>query len=286
MQYMNRLDAVSRSRVISCLIEGCSIRATVRVTGVSKKAVTRLLVDVGAVCSEYQDEVLRNLSCRRLELDELWGWIYCKRKNVTEEIAKKNPHAGDVWLWVGIDADTKIVASWHLGSRDLATAHEFVSDLASRLRHRVQITSDGHRPYLEAVEAAFGGDVDYAVLQKLYGADPENERRYSPAKCIGIDCRIVQGDPNPKHISTSFVERQNWSVRTSMRRYTRLSNGFSRKLENHAAAVALNYFAYNFIKIHRTLRMTPAMAAGVTTKLWEVSDLVALLEASESQRAA
>ena len=250
-------------------------------TGAAKKTVMRVLVEIGEVCADYQGRVFRNLRCKRLQLDELWSWIYCKEKNRTEEIARKNPDAGDVWLWTAIDADSKLVPSWMLGQRDLATAKEFVADLASRLSKRVQITSDGHRPYLQAIEDEFGDDVDYAQLQKIYGAPDENEKRYSPAVCIGCDMKVVTGDPDPKHVSTSYVERQNWTVRTTMRRYTRLSNGFSRKLQNHAAATALNYFAYNFIKIHRTLRVSPAMAAGVTDRLWGVNDLVALWETTE-----
>lgn len=202
--------------------------------------------------------------------------------NRTQEIALKNPDAGDIWLWVAIDADSKLIPSWMLGRRDLATARDFVGDLASRLSKRVQITSDGHRPYLDAIEGAFGSEVDFSQLQKIYGAPSDYDvRRYSPARCIGCDMKVVTGNPDPKHVSTSFVERQNWTVRTNVRRYTRLSNGFSRKLENHAAAVALNYFAYNFIKIHRTLRMTPAMAVGVTDQRWDVADLVALWEQYE-----
>jgi len=283
---MNRLDSQTRAQVISCLIEGCSIRSTVRVTGVAKKTVMRVLVEVGDVCADYQDHMFRNLRSRRLQLDEMWSWIYCKEKNRTEAIARMNPDAGDVWLWTAIDADSKLVASWRLGQRDLVTAKEFVNDLASRLSKRVQITADGHRAYLEAVEGAFGMEVDFAQLQKIYGAPSDKEaRRYSPARCIGCDLKVVTGDPDPKHVSTSFVERQNWTVRTTMRRYTRLSNGFSRKLQNHAAATALNYFAYNFIKIHRTLRMSPAMAAGVTDRLWSVEDLVALWESYEQRRA-
>jgi len=253
-------------------------------TGVAKKTVMRVLVEVGAVCADYQDRVFRNLPTRRLQVDEMWSWIYCKQKNRTEEIAKTHPDAGDVWLWVAIDADTKLVPSWMLGQRDLATATAFVSDLASRLSNRVQITSDGHRPYVEAIETVFGTEVDYSILQKIYGSPLENETRYSPAKCIGIDVRHVSGNPNPKHISTSYVERQNWAVRTAMRRCTRLSNGFSRKLGNHAAATALNYFAYNFIQIHSTLRTSPAMAARVTDRLWDVNDLVALWEGYEKNR--
>lgn len=254
-------------------------------TGVAKKTVMRLLREIGEVCHSYQDRALRDLPCRRLQLDELWGFNYCKAKTVTPEIAEKVPGAGDVWLWVALDADTKLVVAWRLGDRNAGTAFAFVHDLKSRLRNRVQITSDGHRVYLSAIESAFGGDVDYAMLVKMYGTDPrEDHTRYSPAQCTGIQMAAISGNPNPKHISTSFVERQNWSVRTAMRRYTRLSNGFSRKIENHAAAVALNYFAYNFIKIHRTLRISPAMAAGVTDHLWSVADLVDLWASTQSAR--
>jgi IS1 family transposase len=278
---MNKLDSAKRSQVINCLIEGCSIRSTVRVTGVAKKTVMRVLVEVGEVCAIHQDQVFRNLRCKRLQLDEMWAWIYCKEKNRTEEIARKNPDAGDVWLWVAVDADTKLVPSWRLGQRDLATAKDFVNDLARRVKGRVQVTTDALRTYVNVIEDAFGTEVDYAQLHKVYRAPMENETRYSPAKCIGCDMKAVSGKPDFKHVSTSFVERQNWTVRTTMRRYTRLSNGFSRKLENHAAATALNYFAYNFIKIHRTLRMSPAMAAGVSDRLWDVNDLVALWESYE-----
>jgi IS1 family transposase len=278
---MNCLDSETRSGVINCLVEGCSIRSTVRMTGVSKKCVMRLLVEAGAIASKYQDEAFRNLRCQRIQVDELWAFIGAKQKNVTPEIAAKNPHAGDIWLWVAIDADTKLVPCWSLGDRDALTATDFVDDLASRLADRVQLTSDGHSVYLNAVENAFGANIDYAMLVKLYGESAEAEKRYSPARCIGCERKAIMGHPAPKHISTSFVERQNLSVRMSVRRYTRLTNAFSRKLENHAAAIALYYFAYNFIKIHRTLRVTPAMAAGVTDRLWEVSELVALLEAEE-----
>jgi IS1 family transposase len=285
---MNKLTHEQRTQVTNCLIEGCSIRATVRMTGVSKKTVMRFLVEIGEVCADYQDRVFRNLSCRRIQLDELWGFNYCKQKNVTEEIQEKVLGAGDVWLWVAIDAETKLVPCWRLGDRNGGTASEFVRDLSSRLSNRIQLTSDGHRVYLDAVESAFGSGIDYAMLVKIYGADrTESESRYSPAECIGCKEVRITGRPDPKHISTSYVERQNWSVRTAMRRYTRLSNGFSRKIENHAAAVALYYFSYNFIKIHRTLRVTPAMAAGITDRLWSVSDLVELLEAEEvAERAA
>jgi IS1 family transposase len=278
---MNKLTHDQRTQVTNCLIEGCSIRATVRMTGVAKKTVMRFLVEIGEVCADYQDRVFRNLNCRRIQLDELWGFSYCKQKNVTQVIQDKVPGAGDVWLWVAIDAEAKLVPCWRLGDRNAGTAFGFVRDLAERLSNRVQLTSDGHRVYLDAVESAFGSDVDYAMLVKIYGSDAANDTKYSPAECIACkEIRII-GRPDPKHISTSYVERQNWSVRTAMRRYTRLSNGFSRKIENHAAAVSLYYFSYNFIKIHRTLRVTPAMAAGVTNHLWDAGELVGLLEYEE-----
>jgi IS1 family transposase len=250
-----------------------------------EKAVTRLLVDIGQVCEEYQDRVLRNLPSKRLQLDELWGFIACKQRNVTPEIAAKNPYAGDVWLWSAIDADSKLIVSWRLGPRNLATAYDFTHDLAARVSQRVQITTDGLKVYLEPA-SAFYEDVDYAVLQKVYGHELESERRYSPAKIVSSQMEVIKGTPNPRHISTSYIERLNWSTRTSMRRYTRPSNGFSRKFENHEAAVALNYFVYNFIRIHRTLRVTPSMAAGVTARLWEVADLVALLVEAEADKKA
>ena len=211
----------------------------------------------------------------------------CKEKNRTPENAARGA-VGDIWLWTAIDADTKLVPTWFLGDRGVKSAYTFMSDLAGRLRNRVQLTSDGLRVYLNAVESVFGSGVDYAMLVKIYGETSEGQKRYSPAECVGIKRQTVTGDPDPKHISTSYVERHNLSVRMTVRRYTRLTNAFSKKIENHAAAVALGYFAYNFIKIHSTLRCTPAMAAGVTDRLWEVSDLVALLEAeeTESERAA
>jgi len=258
-------------------------------TGVAKKTVMRLLCEVGEVCARYQDEMLRNLSCKRVQVDELWAFVYCKNKNVTPTIAGKNPTAGDVWLWVAIDAETKLVASWMLGDRSGNTASIFIDDLSKRLANRIQLTSDGHKAYVEAVEGAFGAEVDYSMLVKLYSNPPAgNESRYSPGECCGTRMERITGNPDPKHVSTSYVERQNLSARMMMRRYTRLTNAFSKKLANHAAAVALNYFAYNFIRIHRSLRCTPAMAAGVTKRLWEVSDLVELWEAEERglQRAA
>lgn len=284
---MNKLSREQRVSVINCLIEGCSIRSTVRMTGVAKKTVMRVVVEVGDVCARYQHEVFRNLPCKRIQVDELWAFVYCKEKNVTADIKEKNAKAGDVWLWVAMDADTKLVPSWLLGGRDAGYAFQFISDLAGRLANRVQLTSDGHRSYLTAVDDVFGSEIDYGMLVKVYtegNAGEGAERKYSPGECCHTRKEKMIGDPDLKHISTSFIERQNLSARMMMRRYTRLTNAFSRKLENHSAAVALNYFAYNFIRIHRTLRCTPAMAAGVTKKLWEVSDLVALWEADEARR--
>jgi IS1 family transposase len=287
---MNRLDADARARVITCLIEGCSIRSTVRMTGVSKKAVMRLLVDIGIICAEYQHAMFRGLNSRRIQVDEMWGFIECKQRHVTAEIAARNPHAGDIWLWVALDADTKLVLSHMVGPRTPPMAYEFMKDVAARMTGHVQLTTDGLFWYVDAVDHAFGIDVDYAMIEKRYAGGAASDRsaaaRYSPTKLAGTTKEVIKGKPDARHISTSFVERQNWTVRTTMRRYTRLSNGFSRKLENHCAAVALNYFAYNFIKIHRTLRITPAMAAGVTDRLWEIADLVALLQAQELKKAA
>ena len=226
--------------------------------------------------------MFRNLTCQRLQVDEQWAFCYAKAKNVTPKIAAKNPSAGDVWLWVALDADTKIVPCWTLSAeRDAVVASQFLYDLRQRLANRVQLTTDGLKAYLEGVDYAFSGDVDYAMLVKIYGESSEGQKRYSPAECVGCKRLRVVGGPDPRYISTSYVERQNLSMRMGNRRYTRLTNAFSRKIENHAAAIALYYFSYNFVKIHRTLRVTPAMAAGVVDRLMEVSDLVALLEADE-----
>jgi IS1 family transposase len=276
---MNRLTSNQRASVITCLIEGCSVRSTVRMTGVAKKTVLRVLVEVGAVCADYQDRVMRNLKSERVQIDEMWQFVYCKQKAVTPAIAAKNPGAGDAWLWAAIDADSKLVISWMVGERDADTARDVVEDLAGRLSNRIQLTSDGLKVYVKAVDKAFGGDVDYAMLVKIYGKPEGEEKRYSPSVCLGCETYVITGNPEPKHINTSYVERHNLSVRMTNRRFTRLTNGFSKKIENHAASVALGYFAYNFIKIHSTLRTTPAMAAGVTNRLWDVMDLVALWEA-------
>ncbi len=250
--------------------------------GVARMTVEKLLRDLGAACAQHQDEHLRNLTCRRIECEEIRSFVYAKQKNV--ERAKNAPEgAGDVWTWTAIDVDTKLVPSWRIGPRDLATAYDFMHDLAERLRHRVQLTTDGHRPNLEAVESAFNLDVDYAMLQKIYRAD-DTEKRYSPAKCKGAVPHVVTGEPDPKHISTSYVERQNLTMRMSIRRFTRLTNAFSKKLEMHAHSVALHFMHYNFGKIHSSLRTTPAQAADVADRVWEISDLVALLERQERER--
>ena len=266
------------------MAEGISLRAMTRLTGISRTTLIKLLEDAGHAFSHYQDKALVNLSSRRVQLDECWGFSYCKQKNVPT--AKAAPEgAGDIWTWVGLDADTKLVVSWYVGARDSAAAMTFIDDLAPRLTSRVQITSDGHRPYLEAIEGAFGGDVDYAMLVKVYGAAPEGQRRYSPAICTGAHRHRVEGNPNPKHISTSFVERQNLNIRMGNRRMTRLTNAFSKKAENHAHMMAIYFMHYNFVRIHQTLKVTPAMAAGVTPKLWEMSDMVKVLEDWEAAQA-
>jgi IS1 family transposase len=277
MPGMNKLDRKTRAQILHLLCEGQSIRAVTRLTGCSKNTVAKLLVAAGHACAAYQDKALRNLPCKRVQMDEIWSFVYAKNDNVAK--AKSAPAtAGDVWTWTAVCADTKIIVSWLLGSRDTSAAVAFTNDLRSRLANRVQLTSDGYRSYLVAVDAAFGEDVDYAQLVKIYGADPQAETRYSPAKCIGAEKKPKIGDPDPKHISTSYVERSNLTMRMHMRRFTRLTNAFSKKVENHAAAIALHTFYYNFIRIHQTLKVTPVMAAGVTDKLWEMDDLVAMLE--------
>jgi IS1 family transposase len=281
---MNKLSREDRARILHLLCEGNSIRAATRLTGASKKAVSRLMIDAGQAADWYQDRVFRNLTCKRIQVDEAWAFCYCKQKNVG--IAKAAPHgAGDIWTWAAIDADTKLVPSWLVGGRDGDCAAAFMNDLASRLSSRVQLTSDGHKAYLEAVEGAFGADIDYAQLVKIYGAAPENAKgRYSPAECTGAVKTPIEGKPDPKHISTSYSERANLTMRMHMRRYTRLTNGFSKKVENHAHSMALFMAYYNFVRIHKTLRTTPAMAAGVTKRLWEIGDIVDVLEAWEASK--
>jgi IS1 family transposase len=281
---MNKLDTKTRAQILHLLCEGQSIRSITRVMGMSKNTVAKLLSDAGAICAAYQHEALRNLTSRRIQVDEIWSFTYAKQKNVA--MAKAAPDgAGDTWTWTAIDADTKLVMSWLVGGRDSEYAMAFMDDLSRRLANRVQLTSDGHKAYLEAVEGAFGGDIDYAMLVKIYGNSPENAKgRYSPAECTGAKKMRVEGNPDERHVSTSFAERQNLTMRMHMRRFTRLTNGFSKKVEAHANAVALHFMYYNFVRIHASRRVTPAMAAGVTNKLWEIADIVALIEAKEAEK--
>ncbi|MFN0277480.1 MAG: IS1 family transposase [Pyrinomonadaceae bacterium] len=276
---MKSLDNKTRAQVVAALVEGNSIRATVRMTGVSKNTIVKLLENLGMACAEYQDKAFRNLTCRRIQCDEIWSFVGSKAKNVSPE--KEGVFGyGDVWTWVSMDADTKLVPCWLVGSRNTESAMEFIHDLAGRLANKVQLTTDGHRPYLEAVESAFGGDIDYAQLVKIYGASEskQDQIKYSPAECVGCKKVVVTGTPRGKDVSTSYIERQNLTMRMSMRRFTRLTNGFSKKVENHAHAIALHYMYYNFCRIHRSLRVTPAMAAGVTSKLWEIEDILRIAE--------
>lgn len=274
---MNRLSIAKRAQIVGLLVEGNSLRATSRLADVSINTVTKLLVDLGKACSECQDKTLRNVHCKRVQVDEIWAFCYSKQKNIPHD-RKGEFGVGDVWTWTGIDADTKLVVSWLVGDRGGETAKAFVSDLASRLAGRVQLTSDGHVPYLWAVEDAFGADIDYAMLVKIYGQNSEGQKRYSPPECIGAKRQAVTGRPDPKHISTSFVERQNLTMRMSMRRFTRLTNAFSKKVENHAHAVALHFMYYNFGRIHKSLRITPAMAAGVSDHVWSLAEIARLAD--------
>lgn len=280
---MNKLSPEARVQILTLLCEGMAIRAITRVTGASKNTVAKLLADVGQACAAYHDQHVRGLTSKRIQMDEIWSFVYAKNDNVKR--AKSAPEeAGDVWTWTAIDADSKLLVSWLVGDRTTESALRFVDDLRSRLANRVQLTSDGHRPYLTAVDTVFGDDVDYAMLHKIYGPAPGGERRYSPPVCIGAQKRKITGEPDAKHVSTSYAERQNLTMRMHMRRFTRLTNAFSKKIENHTAAVALHTMFYNFVRVHQTLKVSPAMAAGITDRLWEVSDIVRVLEAWEAQR--
>lgn len=283
---MNKLSTEKQGQVVSALVEGNSIRATVRMTGVSKNTIAKLLVELGAACADYLDKALVNLNCKRIQCDEIWSFVGAKEKNVPAE--KRGQFGiGDVWTWVAMDADSKLIVSWLVGGRDAGTAYGFVQDLAKRLANRVQLTTDGHRAYLSAIEENFGSEIDYAMLVKLYGNDRESETRYSPAECIGCREIVVSGRPDPRHISTSFIERQNLTMRLSMRRFTRLTNAFSKKLDNHIASLAIHYMHYNFCRVHQTLRVTPAMEAGIANHIWSIAELVALLNPkTETERAA
>lgn len=280
---MNKLARDKRIQIISLLVEGMSLRATTRITGVSINTVTKLLIDAGRACDEFQDTHFRHLSSQRVQVDEIWAFCYAKQRNVAA--AKAAPEgAGDVWTWTAIDADSKLVMSWMIGDRSGETARKFIRDLARRLANRVQLTSDGHRPYLRAVTEAFGDDIDFAQLVKTYGEAPEPAGRYSPGICTGAEKTPVMGSPDPDHISTSYVERQNLTMRMHMRRFTRLTNAFSKKVENHTHMVALHFMAYNFTRIHSTLKCSPAMAAGVSKRLWDVADIVTVVEEWEARQ--
>jgi IS1 family transposase len=273
---MNRLTTEKRAQVISALVEGNSLRSVVRMTGAAMNTVLKLLAEVGQACAAYQDKAMRNLSCKHIQCDEIWQFCYAKDKNVPADKRGKFGF-GDVWTWVALCADTKLVPCWRIGGRNAWHAQHFMYDLASRLANRVQLTTDGHRVYLNAVELAFGTEIDYAMLVKLYGNDPRGEEtRYSPAECIGCRATPIIGQPKIEHISTSFVERQNLTMRMGMRRFTRLTNAFSKKIENLEHAVAIHYMHYNFARIHKTLRVTPAMEAGISNHVWTVEEIVGL----------
>jgi IS1 family transposase len=272
---MNRLSISDRTRIVGALVEGNSIRATCRMTGAAKGTVLKLLTELGTACAAYHHEHIRNVQAKRIQCDEIWSFVGAKQKNVTEEKIKQG--CGDVWTWTAIDADSKLIVSYLVGQRGAEWAYSFMEDVASRIASRVQITTDGNRAYVDAIEGAFGMNCDYAMLIKLYGSPNNVDTRYSPGECIGIEKKIWNGNPDPRHISTSFVERQNLTMRMSMRRFTRLTNAFSKKVENHEAAIALHFMHYNFCRVHKTLRVTPAMEAGLSDHIWDIEELVRLV---------
>lgn len=274
---MNRLSLEKRTQITGLLCEGNSLRATSRLADVSFNTVLKFVVDIGTVCQKYHDEHVRQVQSKRVQCDEIWSFIYSKDKNIPKDKQGKYG-VGSVWTWTAIDAESKLVISWLVGNRDASYARVFLEDVRSRLANRVQLTSDGLKAYLLAVEEVFGADIDFAQLIKLYGKPLDSDHKYSPAECTGIEKHPIVGNPKMKHISTSYVERQNLTMRMNMRRFTRLTNAFSKKVENHAHAVALHFMYYNFVRIHKTLRVTPAMEAGITSKLWTVEDLARLLE--------
>ncbi len=277
---MNQLTLEQRTRVAAALVEGNSLRAITRMTGVHRTTVMKLLADLGRACTIFQDKALRNLTCKRIHCDEIWAFVGAKAKNVSDE--KKAQGWGDVWTWTAIDAETKLIPCWFVGTRGTASALHFMHDLADRLAHRVQLTTDGHRPYLSAVADAFGTDIDYATLTKIYGEGPKTEARYSPAQCMGTRKAVVTGTPEHTHVSTSFVERANLTMRMGMRRFTRLTNAFSKKVENHEHAIALHFMHCNFCRVHQTLRCTPAMQAGIADHVWSLAEVIALLDAPQA----
>ncbi len=277
---MNKLPVSKRVQILSMLCEGSSMRSISRLVDVSINTVAKTLVDAGTACAAFHDAKVHGVKAKRVQVDEIWSFTYAKQKNVPT--AKAAPDgAGDTWTWTALDADSKLIVGWFVGGRDGDCANEFMKDVAARLTGRVQLTSDGHKAYLEAVEGAFGADVDYAQLVKMYGNSSESMKgRYSPAECTGIKKTVIEGEPDAKHISTSYVERQNLTMRMHMRRFTRLTNGFSKKFQSHVHMVALYTVFYNFTKIHKTLRVTPAMAAGITDKLMQMEDIVAMIDAA------
>ncbi len=277
---MNKLSKEQRIRIIGALIEGNSIRSTVRMTGIAKNTVVKLLAEVGSICAEYQDKTLRNLNCKQIQCDEIWSYCYAKQKNVPKDKYGQFGY-GDVWTWTALDPESKLIVSWYVGLRNAEHAKIFMNDLAERLSNKIQLTTDGHSAYLEAVDEAFGCKIDYAMLVKLYGREKGQEGRYSPPNCIGARRKSLIGKPKKENVSTSLIERQNLTMRMNMRRFTRLTNAFSKKIQNLEYAVALHFMYYNFCRIHQTLRITPAMAAGITHKLWNVGDIVTLLESEE-----
>ncbi|HUP61402.1 MAG TPA: IS1 family transposase [Thermoanaerobaculia bacterium] len=286
---MNKLSPERRAAVLSCLVDGASIRATSRITGVAKGTILRLLESAGAVCAAYQDQVLRNLPCRRIQGDEIWSFVFGKDRNITPKTRDRSPsQVGSVWTWTGLCSETKLMVSWYVGSRDDFSAREFVRDLASRLPRRIQLTTDGLRLYINAVEESFGSDIDYAMLKKLYGPsgnDKSPETRYSPGRVTGVETSEISGTPDERYINTSYVERANLTHRMGMRRFTRLTNGFSKKFENHCHAVSLHMMYYNFVREHMTIKRTPAVAAGVTDRPWTMLDIVDLIESAECEAA-
>jgi IS1 family transposase/lambda repressor-like predicted transcriptional regulator len=274
---MNKLSLQKRAQIIGLLVEGTSMRATSRLADCSINTVTKLLVDIGTACQFYQAQAIKNVNSKRVQCDEIWSFCYSKEKNVAPADKGILGH-GDVYTWTAIDADTKLAISWLVGRRDHECAEIFIGDLASRLADRIQLTTDGHGPYLGAVEKVFGGAVDYAMLVKVYGEESQGQKRYSPASFVKADKRLINGNPDMKEVSTSYVERQNLTMRMGMRRFTRLTNGFSKKIENLEHAVALHFMHYNFCRIHKTLKTTPALEAGITTKLWSIEDIAKLLD--------
>jgi IS1 family transposase len=276
---MNKLPREARARILHLLCEGNSIRAVTRLTGTSKTTVTKLVVDAGQAAAWYQDRVLRNIECKRLQIDEVWGFVGSKQRTAT---GKQRDVTGDTWLWVAIDADTKLVPHWLVGPRSLKSCVTFILGIAERIEGRFQLTTDAFRAYLGAVGSVFGNEIDYGQIVKLFGKQYGTPGRYSPPECVGARKKKLLGNPDEKHISTSYAERNNLNIRMHSRRMTRLTNAFSKKVENHAHAMALHFLYYNFVRVHKTLKMTPAMAAGVTKRLWEMSDVVEILEAWEA----